>query len=914
MAAAHRSSNRAKAKANRMKARHRAAQHRRSQASTWLGAGALTLGVGAALASGSGTAYADSPPHGGSSLSSHPSSPASSASSTGSSSSSKTSGKTPPGKTHLSSSGATASGGPRVASTPSAAATASTATTPSAGSTADTSSTSSTGAGTTASLRRSARSTDSADSSPAGTLSTGTPASTAPTGRQVEVHAALTRTPLSVDPTSVSATGPSGVVAPAVPVTAAPAGSVAPTGSGSGLSEALSGVLGLLGADPLPNPGPVAPPVSPAGWTLLAFARRELGAQNTLGAQSATAPVTTTSTAAPLKVTTTPTATTAAAPAALVRAAVTTPAVTRAAVTAAPLAAPAAAPTINGVPVVVVVGALAVVAVALVAAPAIALLALDVAVDLTAVGVGVALEEGVAAVGFNAVISFAPPVISDVLGLASIAATGTAGEFLGVVTSGIGAIQTILNSITGGAGSTGTTGTTGTGTGTGTTGTGTPGGNLGTGCTNATCTVMTNGQVMGTVSFANGTNTFSVTSGPSQGTVVVNSATGAFTYIPTEAAQLTATGLSTDMFTETATKGALTSQDQITVPISGATLAVTNTINVGGAVPEGVAVSPDGTAVYVADTDTSTGTGQVSVINTKTGAVTTVPVGSQPFGVAVSNTGADVYVTNELDGTVSVIDTATNLVNTFPVGNGNSESSANTPDSPAGVATSSAGAAFVANEGAGSVTVITNNGPANLTTFSGLPSQAGPAGVAVSPNGQQLYVTISNGDLTGKQGDLEVVNTSTGAISGPVGVGFNPVSVAVSPTGSLVYVANEFATDTATTGGENNGTVSVINTANNEVTDTIPLAGSPSSANAVAFSPDGSLAYVTDTTVSGGQAGTTVQVINTATNKVIDTVTVGNGPASVAVAPNGTAYVTNAFGSGNFAQGTVSVISLVQNG
>jgi hypothetical protein len=34
----------------------------------------------------------------------------------------------------------------------------------------------------------------------------------------------------------------------------------------------------------------------------------------------------------------------------------------------------------------------------------------------------------------------------------------------------------------------------------------------------------------------------------------------------------------------------------------------------------------------------------------------------------------------------------------------------------------------------------------------------------------------------------------------------------------------------------------------------------------------------------------------------------------VAVAPNGTAYVTNAFGSGNFAQGTVSVISLVQNG
>ena len=54
---------------------------------------------------------------------------------------------------------------------------------------------------------------------------------------------------------------------------------------------------------------------------------------------------------------------------------------------------------------------------------------------------------------------------------------------------------------------------------------------------------------------------------------------------------------------------------------------------------------------------------QVSVIDTATNTVTaTVAVGNLPVGVAVTPDGAHVYVANGFDGTVSVIATATNTV------------------------------------------------------------------------------------------------------------------------------------------------------------------------------------------------------------------------------------------------------------
>jgi YVTN family beta-propeller protein len=84
-----------------------------------------------------------------------------------------------------------------------------------------------------------------------------------------------------------------------------------------------------------------------------------------------------------------------------------------------------------------------------------------------------------------------------------------------------------------------------------------------------------------------------------------------------------------------------------------------------GPFPGGVAVSPDGTKVYVTIFSNA-----VSVIDTATNTVSaTIPVGLSPEGVAVKPDGSKVYVANVNPGTVSVIDTATNtVIATIPVG------------------------------------------------------------------------------------------------------------------------------------------------------------------------------------------------------------------------------------------------------
>ena len=62
----------------------------------------------------------------------------------------------------------------------------------------------------------------------------------------------------------------------------------------------------------------------------------------------------------------------------------------------------------------------------------------------------------------------------------------------------------------------------------------------------------------------------------------------------------------------------------------------------------------------------------MSVIDTATNTVSaTVTVGTQPIGVAITSDGTRVYVTNYASNTVSVIDAATNMVSaTVTVGSG----------------------------------------------------------------------------------------------------------------------------------------------------------------------------------------------------------------------------------------------------
>jgi uncharacterized protein (TIGR03437 family) len=82
-----------------------------------------------------------------------------------------------------------------------------------------------------------------------------------------------------------------------------------------------------------------------------------------------------------------------------------------------------------------------------------------------------------------------------------------------------------------------------------------------------------------------------------------------------------------------------------------------------GKEPNGVALSPDGSRGYVANTVDGT----VSVLNiNRTSAaysqVTTIPVGTEPYGLALTPSGRKLYVTNARSNTVSVIDTSANYV------------------------------------------------------------------------------------------------------------------------------------------------------------------------------------------------------------------------------------------------------------
>lgn len=109
----------------------------------------------------------------------------------------------------------------------------------------------------------------------------------------------------------------------------------------------------------------------------------------------------------------------------------------------------------------------------------------------------------------------------------------------------------------------------------------------------------------------------------------------------------------------------------------------------------GIAFSPQGTRVYIANSDLGT----VSVLNANTYAlIDTINVGAEPHGVAVNPAGTRVLVVNNADGTVSVISTATNnVIKTLDVG-----------FLPNEVAISPDGTrAYVTNAGSDTVTVIT---------------------------------------------------------------------------------------------------------------------------------------------------------------------------------------------------------------
>ncbi len=267
--------------------------------------------------------------------------------------------------------------------------------------------------------------------------------------------------------------------------------------------------------------------------------------------------------------------------------------------------------------------------------------------------------------------------------------------------------------------------------------------------------------------------------------------------------------------------------------------------------PYGIAITPNGQYAYIADNRTNA----LSIfdLTNNTALSETINTGNNPYAIALTPDGYYAYVTNNGSSDVSVIDISNNTsINYINVGN-----------SPVGIAITPDGQyAYVANANSNNISVIN---VATQTVTATINVGTNPSGVAITPDGQYAYVTNTGSN------NISVINVATQSITLTITGGFNrPTTLAITPDGHYIYVTNT---------GSNY--VSVIE--NNTPVGSIFVGSGP---EGIAITPNGQYAYVLSGTNS-------VSVIDSATNQVIDTLTVsGDVSIGIAIAPNGQyAYV-----------------------
>lgn len=428
--------------------------------------------------------------------------------------------------------------------------------------------------------------------------------------------------------------------------------------------------------------------------------------------------------------------------------------------------------------------------------------------------------------------------------------------------------------------------------------------------------------------------------------------------------------------------------------INTVTNSVVATVSVGNS-PHGVCVSPDGKNVYVANTSSN----NVSVINTATNSVDlTLSVGSSPLSISVNPDGKRLYISNA-SGDLTVIDAITNnIINKMSLSKGYLSglnvsldgSKAYVVDlananlyvvnlvTKSVVATVKVGSSpfspgvFITNIikscnskpaitsffpiSAGSGEMITIKGT-NLSGLMGVSLGGTPTKSYTVVNDSTVTTVVSSSGSTGKIGlatdggsvysdeifnyiptpiisSLSPTNGCSGTIvtikgmhlSNTISVSIGNINVesftvvndstitvitsngsngqiSVNTTGGLAISRNFFNDGSgivyAYSSNYGNNTVNVINTATNDITATVSVGKEPAG---IVITPDGSKVYVAN------YGSNSVSVINTSSNAVLKTVSVGLNPIGISVSPDSKwVYVAN---SGS---NTVSVVNTTTN-
>lgn len=311
-----------------------------------------------------------------------------------------------------------------------------------------------------------------------------------------------------------------------------------------------------------------------------------------------------------------------------------------------------------------------------------------------------------------------------------------------------------------------------------------------------------------------------------------------------------------------------------------------------GFLPEGVAATPDGRRVFVANG----GDGTVSMIsvNSRTILATTGVLprgGALSGGIAVSPDGrriyADYYETASGERGLTVLHGTTNAVlRSIPLATAQAPPR---PVNPGGVAVSPDGAfIMVANnvDGGAFYGVDAASGQIVATVALGVGSV--PTGVAMSPDARLAYLLFSGAHC------LKVFDIATRSVIATVSLVMAPTSLAVSPDGERAYVTSTTA-----------GTVTVVDTAGNLNAAWTGFSGPAG----IVVSPDGSRIYVANSSAHA------VSVVRAADGVLESTVPTGTEPVGIAMAPDGKrAYVTTRMSAAFDEIGGVASLTIAKAG
>ncbi len=297
------------------------------------------------------------------------------------------------------------------------------------------------------------------------------------------------------------------------------------------------------------------------------------------------------------------------------------------------------------------------------------------------------------------------------------------------------------------------------------------------------------------------------------------------------------------------------------------------------------AAMPSGPRLFV----TNEVGGDMTVIDVGTQkAIATIPLGKRPRGLRVSPDGTLIYVAlsgspiggpnvdestlppadKTADGIGIVSVRELKLLKTIPAGS-----------DPEQVAVSTDGKQlFATNEDVSQASMLDAADGTVLATFN---VGEEPEGVDIRPDGKVVYVT-SEGDS-----QVAVIDVGTRKLIKVFPVGPRPRSTAFLPDSSRAYVPSE-----------NGASIAVVDARAHRVLQTIKLEGGPLvRPMGTAVSPDGTLLFATT------GRGKHVLLIDTATNKQVGAVEVGERPWGVAVSHDGRTVFT--------ANGTSNDVSIV---